>query len=64
MDRPAKIQIKRQWCKRCDGDGSIFTYDFEDGFERRHRWETCEHCEGDGLEPLPEPKEEEDADGE
>jgi DnaJ-class molecular chaperone len=51
---------KRQWCQRCDGTGSVWTFDFYDGFERNRRWETCERCQGDGFEPQEEPQEEED----
>ena len=39
-------------CKRCGGDGSVFVHDFEDGFERNHRWERCDRCNGTGEEPV------------
>ena len=49
-------------CADCEGRGELFVHDFQDGFERRRRWETCERCGGSGYEPKPEEDEEDASD--
>lgn len=51
---------RRDYCRDCQGHGSVWTCDAVDGFERNRRWETCERCDGDGYEPKTEPQEDED----
>lgn len=48
----------RAWCRACDGEGEVFFCLTNDPSERP-RWRECQHCDGRGLEPLPE-KEEDD----
>ena len=60
MTNLAVKQPKTLRCSECDGWGERWAFDVVNGFEKNRRWETCDHCEGDGY--LPEKKQDEDDD--
>lgn len=53
MSGAAKRQERREYCKQCDGNGSRFLLTHRTNPSAKHVWTTCDHCGGDGLEPLP-----------
>lgn len=43
--------VRNEWCKDCQGHGARWLASHMTNPSARERWETCDRCNGDGIEP-------------